>query len=340
MTWAVKSLGVAIFTLFLALPIQAGGKLDGSAGITQIPENGIMMSAGEARYIDEATNLPIFSVPVSGLHQILNEAKATVLIEKEYDVLGEYQGNVRSAPDVGECYKGRVFATADVMIIFSQPREEWYSNELCAESPQDPGGGGGGEEPPLNPDPTCECDPELGCSCSPILIDLQGNGYHLSSAENPVLFDIDAVGMPYRISWTALGADDAFLALDRNGNSVIDDGSELFGNATPQPASADPNGFRALAVYDRAEHGGNDDGTISAADSIFPRLLLWTDGNRDGQSQPWELAALNGSGVRSLDLGYHDGRRRDRYGNWFRWASTMEIDGRRRPVVDAIFVSR
>lgn len=98
------------------------------------------------------------------------------------------------------------------------------------------------------------------------------------------------------------------------------------------------NGFRALAVFDQAHQGGNEDGTLSAADAVFHRLLLWTDDNRDGFSQPWELAPLSGSGVQSFDLDYRSARRRDRHGNWLRWASSMEIDGRPRPVVDAIFV--
>lgn len=177
-------------------------------------------------------------------------------------------------------------------------------------------------------------------TCTPLLLNLAGRSFELSGPQPPVAFDIDADGVADRISWTRADADEAFLALDRNGNGAIDDGTELFGAATDQPASADPNGYLALAVFDHAEHGGNVDGAMTSADAVFGDLLLWIDADRNGISEPWELRTLVDEGVVEIGLDYRSDGRRDRWGNRFRWNGHASTEsGRSLQTSDVIFVS-
>ena len=164
------------------------------------------------------------------------------------------------------------------------------------------------------------------CNCcydySPIVVSLRGSGFEFSSAADGVVFDINGLGKALRIGWP-VGSDDAWLALDRNGNGSIDTGSELFGNTTRlesgRPAA---NGYEALAEFDF-----NGDHWIDASDPAYANLVLWLDLNRDGSSQQAELYTLAAMHVERLGLDYGSSQRRDANGNSFRLRAAVTMDG-------------
>ncbi|HEX8224132.1 MAG TPA: tandem-95 repeat protein, partial [Allosphingosinicella sp.] len=123
----------------------------------------------------------------------------------------------------------------------------------------------------------------------PLILDLDGDGIETYGiADTVVRFDGDGNRFAERTGW--LSGDDGFLALDRNGNGRIDDGSELFG-------SAEVGGLAALAAYD-----SNSDGKITVADLIWSELKVWQDFDSDAVTDAGELKSLAAIGITSINL--------------------------------------
>ncbi len=162
-----------------------------------------------------------------------------------------------------------------------------------------------------------ECSAQ--CFASPVLVDLNGDGFNLTAPTHS--FDMTGLGRPQTVS--AAQGDDAWLVLDRDGDNRITSGRELFGNYTPQLYRATPNGFNALAVFDRHKSGGNEDAVIDNQDAVYSFLRLWKDVNSDWISTPDELFPLEKFGVTSIDLNYKESRRKDKYGNVFRYRAKV-----------------
>ncbi len=133
-------------------------------------------------------------------------------------------------------------------------------------------------------------------SISPLVIDLDGDGYELSPrAGSSVFFDLDTNGFAEQTGW--VNADDGLLVLDRNGNARIDDGTELFGDHTPVAGGVARDGFAALATFD-----GNADHRIDAADGVFGDLRVWRDRDQNGRADSGELATLGALGISSISI--------------------------------------
>lgn len=155
---------------------------------------------------------------------------------------------------------------------------------------------------------------------SPIFISLDRKTPTFSNVDAGVLFDITGCGSKLTIAWPTV-ATVGLLALDLNGNGIIDDGTELFGNHTRLPdGSVAFSGYSALDVYDEDRNGA-----VDANDTIFHKLFIWTDELRDGISQPSELHSLSDFNIVSISTDYHSTHRLDKWGNELRYRAEVRF---------------
>lgn len=150
---------------------------------------------------------------------------------------------------------------------------------------------------------------------TPVIIDVAGNGFQGTDLAGGVVFNI-APGGARNVSWTAVGSDDSFLCLDRNGNNnPCEDYSELFGNYTQQLPSFSPNGFKAMALLD-----SDGDTELTRSDrrngqSLFDQLVLWRDINHNGICESDETVKLSATSITALETRDKISRLVDDFGN-------------------------
>ncbi|MCL4456172.1 MAG: hypothetical protein M1406_02000 [Nitrospirae bacterium] len=130
----------------------------------------------------------------------------------------------------------------------------------------------------------------------PLMMDLNGDGIETTNVKDGAHFDHDGNGFSEQTGMA--GADDGTLVMDRNGDGIINDGKELFGDQTilsnGQKAS---NGFQALSELD-----SNSDGKIDSNDTAYSQLKVWQDIDGDGYSTSDELHTLDEVGIKSINL--------------------------------------
>lgn len=116
----------------------------------------------------------------------------------------------------------------------------------------------------------------------PLVVNFAGNAAELSQTK--FAFDLDCNGQDNQISCLSPGS--GFLALDRNQDNQINDGSELFGPSTGK-------GFSELSAFDEDENNW-----IDANDSLYDRLRIWTR-EANGESR---LFGLGEKGIGAICL--------------------------------------
>lgn len=131
---------------------------------------------------------------------------------------------------------------------------------------------------------------------SPLILDLDGDGIEITALSGAITFDHDADGRRTGTAWA--GADDGLLALDLDGNGLIDSGRELFGNNTVLASGQRaPDGYAALRALDT-----NADGMIDLRDAQFAALRVWRDLDQNGVSDAGELQSLEAAQISQIDL--------------------------------------
>jgi hypothetical protein len=152
------------------------------------------------------------------------------------------------------------------------------------------------------------CDETSGAASTPLVLSFDGEEAEFTAGASAV-FDLTGLAQSRATDWPT--AKTPWLALDRDDDGTIGDGTELFGSAvTLRSGRLAQHGFEALAELD-----DNGDGRIDARDPAFATLTLWSDADGDRGSARSELSTLEARGVESISLAYESAPVCDLRGN-------------------------
>ena len=171
---------------------------------------------------------------------------------------------------------------------------------------------------------------------SPLVVDLDGDGIETLGSGVGIYFDHDNNGFSEDTGW--VGKDDGLLVRDINGNSQIDNGTELFGNNTLlSNGEKAKNGFEALKELD-----SNNDNVFDQNDAAWNEVKVWKDGNSNGVVDDGELLTMEQAGITGVDLNYVDhnyrGDHSDEHGNTCKQEGTFtKTDGSTGQISDIWF---
>ena len=167
---------------------------------------------------------------------------------------------------------------------------------------------------------------------SPLVVDLNGDGViGTTSVADGVYFDHENDGFAEKTGW--ISAEDGVLVRDLNGNGLIDNGTELFGNSTILSNNETAaNGFEALKELD-----SNGDGIFSNQDKAWNEVKVWQDANQNGYTDVNELKSLDSVGITEINLNYKQQQVADENGNMHNQISTGKKDGSEISIHDVWF---
>ncbi|OTA19778.1 putative iron-regulated protein FrpA [Xenorhabdus beddingii] len=171
----------------------------------------------------------------------------------------------------------------------------------------------------------------------PLLLDLSGNGVHMTDIRDGVLFDMDNSGTLKRSGWADRNT--GILVID-DGSGQIKDVSQMFseyygGKAGVNGAAGEKkfkDGFGALVSED-----ANKDGVIDQNDPIWSKLRVWVDGTHDGKVDAGELKTLAELGITQISVRSSD-KAEVRDGNRIVASGSFTLNGETREMLAVDFL--